>query len=52
MLGCYPDAVVEGLYTLEGGQTATGAGEQPNIRGDQSAGGAGILDLCRERLKK
>src|SRR5262249_7099184 len=21
MLGCYPDAVVEGLYTLEGGQT-------------------------------
>ncbi len=25
MLGCYPDAVVEGLYTLEGGQTATGA---------------------------
>ena len=24
MLGCYPDAVVEGLYTLEGGQTATG----------------------------
>ena len=25
MLGCFPDAVVEGLYTLEGGQTATGA---------------------------
>jgi ribulose kinase len=25
MLGCYPDAVVEGLYTLEGGQTATGS---------------------------
>jgi FGGY-family pentulose kinase len=25
MLGCYPDAVVEGTYTLEGGQTATGS---------------------------
>ncbi len=25
MLGCYPDAVVEGLYALEGGQTATGS---------------------------
>jgi FGGY-family pentulose kinase len=25
MLGCYPDAVIEGLYTLEGGQTATGS---------------------------
>ena len=25
MLGCYPDAVVEGFYTLEGGQTATGS---------------------------
>jgi FGGY-family pentulose kinase len=25
MLGCYPDAVVEGLFTLEGGQTATGS---------------------------
>jgi ribulokinase len=25
MNGCYPDAVVEGLYTLEGGQTATGS---------------------------
>jgi FGGY-family pentulose kinase len=25
MAGCYPDAVVEGLYTLEGGQTATGS---------------------------
>jgi FGGY-family pentulose kinase len=25
MLGCYPDAVLEGLYTLEGGQTATGS---------------------------
>jgi FGGY-family pentulose kinase len=25
VLGCYPDAVVEGLYTLEGGQTATGS---------------------------
>lgn len=25
MLGCYPDAVVEGVYTLEGGQTATGS---------------------------
>jgi FGGY-family pentulose kinase len=25
MLGCYPDAVAEGLYTLEGGQTATGS---------------------------
>jgi FGGY-family pentulose kinase len=25
MLGCYPDAVVEGMYTLEGGQTATGS---------------------------
>jgi FGGY-family pentulose kinase len=25
MLGCYPDAVVPGMYTLEGGQTATGA---------------------------
>jgi FGGY-family pentulose kinase len=25
LLGCYPDAVVEGLYTLEGGQTATGS---------------------------
>lgn len=25
MLGCYPDAVVESLYTLEGGQTATGS---------------------------
>jgi FGGY-family pentulose kinase len=25
MLGCYPDAVVEGLYTLEGGQTSTGS---------------------------
>lgn len=25
MSGCYPDAVVEGLYTLEGGQTATGS---------------------------
>jgi ribulose kinase len=25
MLGCYPDAVVEGLCTLEGGQTATGS---------------------------
>ncbi len=25
MLGCFPDAVVEGLYTLEGGQTATGS---------------------------
>jgi FGGY-family pentulose kinase len=25
MLGCYPDAVVEGLYTMEGGQTATGS---------------------------
>jgi FGGY-family pentulose kinase len=25
MLGCYPDAVVAGLYTLEGGQTATGS---------------------------
>src|SRR5205823_2145368 len=22
MLGCYPDAVLEGVYTLEGGQTA------------------------------
>jgi FGGY-family pentulose kinase len=25
MLGCYPDAVAEGLYTLEGGQTSTGS---------------------------
>jgi FGGY-family pentulose kinase len=25
MLGCFPDAVVEGLYTLEGGQTSTGS---------------------------
>jgi len=25
MAGCYPDAVVDGLYTLEGGQTATGS---------------------------
>jgi FGGY-family pentulose kinase len=25
MAGSYPDAVVEGLYTLEGGQTATGS---------------------------
>jgi FGGY-family pentulose kinase len=25
MLGCYPDAVVEGEYTLEGGQTSTGS---------------------------
>ncbi len=25
MLGCYPDAVAAGLYTLEGGQTATGS---------------------------
>jgi FGGY-family pentulose kinase len=25
MLGCYPDAVREGTYTLEGGQTATGS---------------------------
>jgi ribulose kinase len=25
MGGCYPDAVVEGLFTLEGGQTATGS---------------------------
>jgi ribulose kinase len=25
MLGCYPDAVVSGLYTLEGGQTSTGS---------------------------
>lgn len=25
MLGCYPDAVVEGTFTLEGGQTATGS---------------------------
>jgi FGGY-family pentulose kinase len=25
MLGCYPDAVTPGLYTLEGGQTATGS---------------------------
>jgi FGGY-family pentulose kinase len=25
MLGCYPDAVAEGTYTLEGGQTATGS---------------------------
>src|SRR5262249_4516443 len=25
MLGCYPDAVVEGLFTLEGGQAATGS---------------------------
>ncbi len=25
MLGCYPDAVIEGTYTLEGGQTATGS---------------------------
>jgi ribulose kinase len=25
MMGCYPDAVIEGTYTLEGGQTATGS---------------------------
>ena len=25
MLGCYPDAIRPGLYTLEGGQTATGS---------------------------
>jgi ribulokinase len=25
MLGCFPDAVAQGLYTLEGGQTSTGA---------------------------
>lgn len=25
LLGCYPDATVEGLFTLEGGQTATGS---------------------------
>jgi FGGY-family pentulose kinase len=25
MLGCFPDAVVQGIYTLEGGQTATGS---------------------------
>ena len=25
MSGCYPDAVAEGTYTLEGGQTATGS---------------------------
>jgi len=25
MLGCYPDAVIDGLYTLEGGQTSTGS---------------------------
>jgi FGGY-family pentulose kinase len=25
LLGCYPDATVEGLYTVEGGQTATGS---------------------------
>ena len=25
MSGCYPDAVMDGVYTLEGGQTATGS---------------------------
>src|SRR2546430_9047177 len=25
MLGCFPDAVTEGLYVLEGGQSSTGA---------------------------
>lgn len=25
LLGCYPDATIEGTYTLEGGQTATGS---------------------------
>jgi FGGY-family pentulose kinase len=25
LLGCYPDATVEGLFTVEGGQTATGS---------------------------
>ena len=25
MLGCYPDAMTEGEYVLEGGQTATGS---------------------------
>lgn len=25
LLGCFPDATVEGLFTLEGGQTATGS---------------------------
>ncbi|MFO0926510.1 MAG: FGGY-family carbohydrate kinase [Gemmataceae bacterium] len=25
LLGCYPDAVVEGVYTVEGGQTSTGS---------------------------
>jgi FGGY-family pentulose kinase len=25
MLGCYPDAVIEGMFTLEGGQAATGS---------------------------
>ena len=25
LLGCYPDATTPGLYTLEGGQTATGS---------------------------
>lgn len=25
MLGCFPDAVIEGTYTLEGGQTSTGS---------------------------
>src|SRR3954452_5538346 len=34
MLGCFPDAVAEGLYTLEGGQTSTGS----------------VIDWCRRTL--
>ena len=40
--GCYPDATVEGLYTLEAGQTATGSildWYRRHFAGDPAAGG-------------
>jgi FGGY-family pentulose kinase len=52
MLGCYPDAVVEGLYTLEGGQTATGSilnWYRQHFAGNEAAeaerSGAGIYEI-------
>ncbi len=56
MLGCYPDAVVEGLYTLEGGQTSTGSivdWYRRHFAGNEAAraaqAGRGVYDVLDEQ---
>ena len=56
MLGCYPDAVIEGMYTLEGGQTATGSivhWYRQNFAGNETAeaerSGRNVYELLDEK---